>query len=373
MKYNYFTKPDRRPPKSRDKGEIDEILSKCEEIPYCSIANICGAKILLVTDSKHVMKFWELNWYKTVPESHDGVIYVVNNVKGYSPHLYYDLERKIIVIVNSEYYGAVKSAGALGLAGVILEDKAYPIHGACVGYTRWNKPLEGVIIIAPTGTGKTTQSHELLYNIPTTYVHSDDYVFVHFEDNVPIACATEMQLYMRTNIAKNHPIFIEKFNNLPLENVRNNCYWSYDNSRVIFPREEFPTVIKNRCDGQLREVNKRGLVVESCPINYILLLTRDENTKPVKKLDCNQAIEVLREGKYIISAGAGPKEKWGQIGYEPFYNPYPPEIDHVKQEAFFRRLFNYEITFYLLNTGSYKGVNIAPHQTHMYIRHILEI
>lgn len=58
---------------------------------------------------------------------------------------------------------------------------------------------------------------------------------------------------------------------------------------------------------------------------------------------------------------------------EPFYDPYPPELNTKRQEEFYRRLFDSGVWCYLLNTGSYKGTNIPVHRSHMYIRHILEI
>ncbi len=148
VKNNYFTKPDRRPPKSKDKGEISEILKLSTELPYTHTADICGAKIQLKTNSEHASNWWQLNWFITNSDKPDGFIYVINGIEGYEPHLYYDLEKRIILIVNSEYYGAVKSAGALGLAGVILEERGgHPIHSACIGVEK-NGINEGVIIIA---------------------------------------------------------------------------------------------------------------------------------------------------------------------------------------------------------------------------------
>jgi len=368
---NYFTKPDRRPPKSKDKGEIDEIFFKySSKLTLWARAKICGAIIKLGTDSEHVYNYWKLNWFQYNGNKHeDGIIYNINGVPGYSPHLYYDLDRKYILIVNCEYYGTVKSAGVLGLAGVILRDK-YPIHGACIEYMN----TYGIVLIAPTGTGKTTQSHELLYNVYDAKVHSDDYVFISFiKKNTPIACATEKQLYMRTDIAKSHPTFISKFKLLPNENVRNNCYWAYGNSRVMFPRHMFPTVIKDE-HGNLIEVDKgSNKVINKTIVKYIMLLTRNEDTKPISKLDYNNLIKVLEEGKYIIRSGAGPEHMWGKVGYEPFYNPYPPELDKDRQRELFKKLYDCGVQFYLLNTGSYKDVDIQPHQTHSYIRHILEI
>jgi ATP-dependent phosphoenolpyruvate carboxykinase len=409
IKNNYFTVPDRRPPKSRDQGEIDEILGQYgTEFPFVHTANICGARIQLRTNSRHVSQYWILNWYPSHNRNPDGVMYVVKDIAGYEPHLFYNLEERKTLIVNSEYYGAVKSAGALGLAGVILEDRGgYPIHGACLGIDK-NGSTEGVVIIAPTGTGKTSQLHELLYNLPSTKVHSDDYVFVFFEEE-PIAKATENWLYMRTDIAEEHRTFVNLFHDLEIENVvegkdscpqigegkkkqgpcyreilhgekvcvfdsgADRCYWAYGNSRVMFDRSMFPVVVKGK-DGSLYEVPKgRKGVIDELPLKYIFLLTRDDQTYPVKKLDTEEAITTLREGKYTIRPGAGPPEKWGKTGYEPFYDPYPPELNKKRQEEFYRRVFDSGVACYLLNTGSYKGMNLPVHRTHMYIRHILEV
>jgi len=93
----------------------------------------------------------------------------------------------------------------------------------------------------------------------------------------------------------------------------------------------------------------------------------------MRKLDADEAIDVLREGRYTIRPGAGPPEKWGKIGYEPFYDPYPPQLNTERQEHLYRKLFEYDVLFYLLNTGSYQGRKITTHQTHMYIRHIVGI
>jgi len=412
MENNYFTRPDRRPPKSPDKGEIDEILARYEEeVPYIHTADVCGARIQLKTSSKHVSDFWSLNWFPADgvrSGDPDGTVYVVTGVEGYEPHQFYDLKSKRMLIVNSEYYGAAKSAGVLGLAGKILEESdAYPIHGACVGIKKERgQSIEGCMIIAPTGTGKTAQSHELLYSVPNSKVHSDDYVFVFFEPE-PVAKAPEKQLYMRTDIAKSHATFIRLFDGLPLENVvankgdcrrirgrnvnscysatlpgekrcefdegRELCYWAYGNSRVMFPRWMFPTMTR-RMNGRLQEVPKgEASVINEATIKYIVLLTRDKESVPARLLNREEAVEILTEGRFTVRPGAGPPEKWGKIGYEPFYNPYPPEMDLDRQEHFFRRLYDSGVLFYLLNTGHYKNRKISAHQTHMYIRHIIGV
>ncbi|MCW1296367.1 MAG: hypothetical protein OH319_01665 [Candidatus Parvarchaeota archaeon] len=408
---NYITFPDRRPPTFKDKGEIDEILKNYTDLPFTHIGNLCGAKIKLKTNSQHVSEFWQLNWHRSNSKKVDGELYIIKNVEGYEPCLFYDLERRIAVGVNSEYYGLAKSKGALGLTVEILKERnKYPVHGALVSFNRNNRS-SGVAIIAPTGTGKTTQFHELLYNVRSSKVVGDDYFFVSFDEGKGevIAEQPEKQLYMRTEIAERHPTFIKSFDGLPLENVVvkkencrqksddqekigpcyrgviekrrkcvfdegwDRCYWSYGNSRIMFPRERFTMLIADEY-GNVKEVFKgKENVVDKTNLEYVLLLTRDEENPPIRRLEENEAIDILKEGKFRVMPGAGPEEKWGKYGNEPFYDPYQLEMDKGREERFFRKLFDYDVLFYLLNTGTYQGRKIEIHQTHAYIRAALRL
>lgn len=407
---NYVTFPDRRPPAHKDNGEIEEILEKNFNLPFKHTANICGAKIQLKTNSQHVSEFWKLNWHCSNSKEIDGEVYIIKGVNGYEPSLFYNLEKRIALGVNSEYYGLAKSKAALGLATEILKPDKYPMHAASVVIERNNKQV-GVAIIAPTGTGKTTQFHELLYNVRDSKVVGDDYLFVSFDEErgKVIAEQPEKWLYMRTEIAEKHPTFIKSFEGLPLENVvvkkeecrqRNEdldkmgscyrsvlekrkkcvfdmgfdrCYWSYANSRVMFPRERFTMLVADE-DGNVKEVFKeKENVRDKMELNYVLLLTRNEENEILRKIERKEAINTLKEGKFRIQPGAGPPEKIGQYGNEPFYDPYQLEMDLNREEKFFRKLFDYNVLFYLLNTGSHQNRKIEVHQTHAYIRAALRL
>jgi hypothetical protein len=409
---NYITFPDRRPPAFKGKKEIDEILAEYGlNLPFFHKANICGATISLKTNSKHVYRFWQLNWHQSFSNEIDGEVYILTGIKDYEPCLFYDLDRKIAMGVNSEYYGLVKSKAALGLAAEILKSRAkYPMHAASVGFGPSNN-CWGVAIIAPTGTGKTTQFHELLYNVKSSKVCGDDYLFLYFDENKKevIAEQPEKQLYLRTEIAFQHSTFIKSFDDLPLENVVtkkeecrqktedkqnmgpcykeviegkrkcvfdegcDRCYWSYGNSRVMFPRERFTMLVRKE-DGNVEEVFKGSEnVVDKIKLKYVLILTRDEENPPIRKIEEKEAIRILKEGKFVIGPGSGPREKWGQYGYEPFYDPYQLKMDIGRQEECIRKLFDFNVKFYLVNTGFYKGRKIQIHQTHAYIRAALDL
>jgi hypothetical protein len=151
------------------------------------------------------------------------------------------------------------------------------------------------------------------------------------------------------------------------------CCWSYANSRVMFPRERFTMLVADK-DGNVNEVFKgRRNVTDKITLKYVLLLTRDEETPIIKKIECEEALRILKEGKFKIAPGGGPPEKWGQYGNEPFYDPYQLEMDKEREEKFFRRLFEYGVLFYILNTGSHDGRKIEVHQLHAYVRAALRL
>jgi len=45
----------------------------------------------------------------------------------------------------------------------------------------------------------------------------------------------------------------------------------------------------------------------------------------------------------------------GEIGHEPFFNPYLPEINFEPQEALFRKLYNSGTKFYFLTLENIMG------------------
>jgi hypothetical protein len=93
-------------------------------------------------------------------------------------------------------------------------------------------------------------------------------------------------------------------------------------------------------------------VADEAKIRLLVLLRRDEKSPEVVKLDSDEAIQVLRKGEYMIRPGAGPKELWGKISNEPWFNPYLLHLDHARQEEFFRKMISsFEVRCILLNTG----------------------
>jgi hypothetical protein len=88
------------------------------------------------------------------------------------------------------------------------------------------------------------------------------------------------------------------------------------------------------------------------PVNLVVLLRRDDHSPAEVRLTSDEAIEILRKGEYMILPGAGPKEKWGTISNEPWYNPYLLDLDNSRQAGFFRAMFErWRVPCIILNTG----------------------
>ena len=331
-------------------------------------ANLNDVVVELSTNSRHQAEFWSHNWWPAGEgNSPQALIYSANGVNGMEPSAYYCPELRTAVFVNTEYYGQCKS-WALGIAAAILEKESntLSIHGATALYRG-----KGVVIVAPTGTGKTTQSFRIFMN-PDGKICGDDWAYVRFpsggrpDSHFPlVARQPERALYMRSESQREQDWLREVFDRSMNENVttrkedcdyptgdrecslthgqcvfddgRQCCYYSFGNSRVLVRREDILGPEK---------------VVDDVPINLVVLLRRDDHSPAEVRLTPNEAVGILRKGEYMVLPGAGPKEQWGTTSYEPWYNPYLLEPNDERQERFFRSMFeDWKVPCIILNTG----------------------
>jgi hypothetical protein len=372
---NFVTKSRARVKGKKDTS-LSEFLPLLDEVKRTLVksgatslkANLSGVVVELVTNSEHQAEFWAKNWWRAdesiLPHAR---IYSAIGVPGFEPSAYYCPSMHAALFLNTEYYGQCKS-WALGMAAAILESgfNTLSIHGATAMYKG-----KGVVIIAPTGTGKTTHSFRIFLN-EEGKICGDDWAYVSFPDPLPdaprtplIAKQPEKALYMRSESEKEQSWLREVFDRSMCENVTTRkedcefpmgedlcsltkkrcvfddgkswCYYSFGNSRVLVGRDEILGPEK---------------VVNEVPVNLVVLLRRDDHSPPEENLTPDQAIEVLEKGEYMVLPGAGPKEKWGTMSYEPWYNPYLLELDNGRQAAFFRAMFErWRVPCIILNTG----------------------
>ncbi|MEM3851645.1 MAG: hypothetical protein QXP70_01445 [Methanomassiliicoccales archaeon] len=372
---NYMTKETSRA-KSRKDVRKDEMLELLDRVgKYLTYdrklvwdANINGIIVRYTGNSQHQYDFWMENWWPAPNNSTalpHAFLYSVIGVPGMEPQAHFCPELNTALFINTEYYGQAKS-WALGIAAAILERhyNTHSIHGACAELGG-----KGVVIVAPTGTGKTTQVNKLFQHEDGKVV-GDDWVYIEhpYSTNSDTAHRftakqPERRLYIRTENEENEPWLRPILDNCKCENVvmkkedcqneicwnkckrgertcvfdqgRQWCFYAFGNSRALLPREWMKGEEK---------------VADSAKLHLLVLLRRD-NTSPAQvNLDADEAIEVLKEGKYMIRPGSGPKEKWGTMANEPWYNPYLLVRDDKKQEEFFRREIESSRCI-LLNTG----------------------
>jgi hypothetical protein len=327
-------------------------------------ANLNGVTVELSTNSRHQAEFWAENWWRAAENSAPKArIYSATGMEGMEPSAFYCPELRTALFVNTEYYGQCKS-WALGMVAAILEKEAntLSIHGATALYKG-----KGVVIVAPTGTGKTTQSFKIFMN-DGGKICGDDWAYVQFpsKPNGPlVARQPERSLYMRSESEREQRWLRDVFDRSMNENItvrkdeceypegedgcsftggrcvfneaKHWCYYAFGNSRVLVKREDILGPHK---------------VVDEVPINLVVLLRRDDHSPAEVKLTPDQAIDILRKGEYMILPGAGPKEKWGTISHEPWYNPYLLEPDEATQVRLFRGMFeDWKVPCMILNTG----------------------
>ncbi|MGH7266666.1 MAG: hypothetical protein ACREMB_17725 [Candidatus Rokuibacteriota bacterium] len=306
--------------------------------PLVVQAVIGGMPALLQTNSRHAANFWSRNWFLSDREAVEeaGRRYGIPCVRMWcaieerdpeSAGAYYCAETNECVFWNTDYYGQLKS-WALGAAGAELARyDIHSIHGAVVEVDG-----RGVLIIAPTGTGKSTYTQFLAHigRRDPQYrgrINSDDWVYV--KDG--IATPSERHIYVRTNAVRDDleerampPDMRELkriFDRHPAENVP-----------VRGGRRFYGEVPNSRC---MIDPAALAPVSYATPIDLVVLLRRDPHSPFEELLTTERALDVLEEGQFTVQPGAGPKEDWGKLSNEPWYNPYLLRPDR----EFERRMF----------------------------------
>lgn len=162
---------------------------------HSSKADIHGVCIKLLTKDKTFIEMWNDN-FSSMSEnvrSHGRIICIDDGTKGVEVH--YDPTTSIAVLYNFDYYGWVKSI-ALAVVTDILEDShdLYAVHGAALDLDG-----RGVCIIAPSKTGKTTQSWGLL-RTDNAHLITDDWFFVRLTGRRPRIYGSERNCYIDADI-----------------------------------------------------------------------------------------------------------------------------------------------------------------------------
>jgi hypothetical protein len=297
----------------------DLLLEIVNKVRFERKANIHGACVKLLTDNQSFKEEWEDN-FKFMNEDIRPHTKIFSVEDDGALQVQYDPISKTCVIRNCDYYGWVKSI-ALATISDFFEDyhsehRRYSVHGSavdCGGHS--------MAIIGPPGTGKTTLTYGLLQDEDFSYI-SDDWFFTRLLTNAVMVYSSEKNSYIREDIAHIWKNFSEDLAKVQLDQ-------------------------KGR---GIADVNTlfNGRIRESSTIKKIILLERDVNHPPIRKLDAQEALDFMLE--------------------KDFCNPHQLVRDERKlniRKGFFQELF-IDLDVYLLNTVE------TPEKSLERIKHLLK-
>jgi hypothetical protein len=285
----------------QEKEEL--LLGIVEKVRFERKANIHGACVKLLTDNQSFKEEWEDN-FKFMNEDIRPHTKIFSLEDGGDLQVKYDPVSRTCIILNCNYYGWVKSI-ALATISDFFEDyhsehRRYSVHGSavdCGGHS--------MAIIGPPGTGKTTLTYGLLQDNNFNYI-SDDWFFTRLLTNAVVVYSSEKNSYIREDIAQIWKKFSEDLAQVQLD-------------------------LKGRGIANVNNLFS-GRTRESSTVKKIILLERDRNHTPFRKLDAKEALEFILD--------------------KDFCNPHQLVRDKRKlniRRGFFQELFA-DIDVYLLNT-----------------------
>ncbi len=302
-----------------DVEEKDRLYEKYEKrFLFTRKASIYGCCIKLLTDIDYVKERWDDNFYSMSEDVRSHGRLVVLKEPGEGLSVQYDPYTKTAFLINVDYYGWIKSL-ALAVAGDVLEDehKIYSVHGAAIDVSG-----QGVSLIAPPGTGKTTHSWGLL-SLKEARLVADDWYFVRLSSREPLAFGSEKNSYIEADLGR---------------------IWGQYEKLV----EKVHFDPQGRAVVNVRWIVGQGGVVPMTTMQSIILLKRDPGDKKiVAELTEKKALD------YLLARN--------------FCNPHLLVADKRKTELrkdFFRQYFK-QTTFHMVNT------TLPPQETQRKIREII--
>jgi len=281
-------------------------------------SDIYGCCVKLLTDDDAVRRKWDDNFYAMSESVRSYARLVSVRDPSKEAGVQYEPLSRTAFAFNLEYYGWIKSV-ALALAGDVLEDEhsIYSVHGAALDIGG-----EGVALIAPSKTGKTTHAWGLL-RLPDARLITDDWFFVRLSDRRHLAFGSEKNCYVDAGIAN------------------------------IWP-EYKPLVERAQLDDEERAImNVRWIigptgVIPMTSMRHAILLKRDNSDPRVSRsLDTDEALQYLLDND--------------------FCNPHQLVRNERKlsiRTDFFRRFLD-RVDVHLVNTI------LAPEETQREIRQLI--
>jgi hypothetical protein len=180
--------------------------------------------VQLRTNSPHLYRFFQENWYpaqlETELEPH-AIVYGIKGLPGRQPSGIYHPESRTGFVINTAFYGQLR-AMALALVTDTVERMSgvHVVRAAAVDLGG-----RGLLLMGPPGSGMSGQLFRLLRRDGARLV-STDAVFVRYSGGEALADLVERKLYLKTKWVGKESALAPLFDRSPLENA---VTWAHSN------------------------------------------------------------------------------------------------------------------------------------------------
>lgn len=248
-----------------DRDTCEKLRSKyVDGTLFSAKADLEGICVELQTADRIHADMWRDNFYSMSDHTRSHAKIICVNDPDERMIVKFDPEINVAFVFNFEYYGWIKSI-ALGIAGNILEEAhgIFSVHGAALDIDG-----VGITLIAPSKTGKTTQSWGLL-RAQNAHLISDDWYFVELGCKRPFVFGSEKNCYIDADIGD-----VWKEYEPLVKNVK------FDN--------------KGRGIANVRWIAGGRAVIKNTCIRHIILMKRDpEDPIVYRELSTEEAVNYM--------------------------------------------------------------------------------
>ncbi len=252
-----------------------------------------------------------------------------------APAVIYCPELASSLSLNTNYYGQFKSKCVLGPLEEILvrkarlkdgkvlnpEDVWVSLHASCVEYSTHKAGTKTVVMIGPTGGGKSTHAYGLISAKTKNRMHSDDWLFVNAGTRE--ALRAEENFYMRTPMARIYPELGPLFLSHPLENLPEN--------KIDSLNEEIQKLKQHQSTRVLMDPKKlagENRLIDRSIVTDLLIIKRDyQDASVLRRITPDEMMTILTERDNVSHYMLGKTDEQGreilqQRSTEVYYNPY---------------------------------------------------
>jgi aspartate/methionine/tyrosine aminotransferase len=289
-------------------------------------ANIGGMVVQLRTNSPHLNDFWMENWYPSQLEADiepHGILYGAKSIPGREPRAFYNSESRTGVLVNSAFYGQLRSL-ALGMVTDVGE-RLFDLHGvngACLDVGG-----RGVVLIGGPGTGRKGL-FAALGRHDRVRVHSNDYFFVRYVGGEAFADISERKFYVKTKIVDANPDLVVLLDKSKCENVvtrKEDCtHTSCERvDRCRLDRGSTHCFEASRASRAMLDpywMGGPGKYKKRTSVKHVFLLRNDPLAPAMMKAEPTEALRVLEETRSDALTATGPMLSTHRD--QPFSNPH---------------------------------------------------